>query len=81
MVKIFTKNKDGKIELTEEELKSILDESYWEGYRKSIFYYATPNVLTNDVWKNDITWTSLSTSSSVTLRSPEESNLTNKTTS
>lgn len=75
MVKIFTKNKDGKIELTEEELKNILDESYWEGYRNSNFIYTTPN----DFWKHDITWTCSSTSASpnVTFRSPEESSLTN----
>jgi len=33
MIKVFTTNKDGKIELTKDELKKLLDEAYWEGYR------------------------------------------------
>lgn len=33
MIKIFTTNKNNKIELTKEELKELLDEAYWEGYR------------------------------------------------
>ena len=32
MIKVFTTNKDGKIELTKDELKALLDEAYWEGY-------------------------------------------------
>ena len=32
LIKVFTKNINGKIELTEEELRKILDEAYWEGY-------------------------------------------------
>lgn len=31
-IKVFTKNNVGKIEFTEEELKNLLDEVYWEGY-------------------------------------------------
>lgn len=33
MIKVFTLNKNNKIELTEKELKALLDEAYWEGYR------------------------------------------------
>ena len=33
MIKIFTTGKDGKITLTGKELKELLDEAYWEGYR------------------------------------------------
>lgn len=33
MIKIFTTGKDGKISLTGRELKELLDEAYWEGYR------------------------------------------------
>lgn len=33
MIKIFTTGKDGKISLTGKELKELLDEAYWEGYR------------------------------------------------
>lgn len=28
MIKVFTTNKDGKIELTKDELKALLDEAY-----------------------------------------------------
>lgn len=35
MIKVFTLNNYGKIELTKEELQSLLDEAYWEG-RKSV---------------------------------------------
>ena len=45
MIKVFTTNKDGKIELTKDELKGLLDEAYWEGYRanSTIYTYQTPN--------------------------------------
>ena len=45
MIKFFTKNNDGKIALTPEELKSLLDEAYWEGYRSNntTVTYTTPN--------------------------------------
>ena len=33
MIKVFTTNKDGKIELTKEELQALLDEAYWDGYK------------------------------------------------
>lgn len=45
MIKIFTLNKNKKIELTEKELKQLLDQVYWEGYRdnnKSSWTYTTP---------------------------------------
>ena len=44
MIKVFTTNKDGKIELTKDELKKLLDEAYWEGYRaNNVWAYQTPN--------------------------------------
>ena len=45
MIKVFTTNKNGKIELTKDELKKLLDEAYWEGYRanSTIYTYQTPN--------------------------------------
>lgn len=33
MIRVFTLNKNNKIELTKEELQKLLDESYWDGYR------------------------------------------------
>lgn len=35
MIKIFTTNKNGKIELTKDELKNLLDDAYWEGFRNN----------------------------------------------
>lgn len=51
MIKIFTTNKNGKIELTKDELKSLLDEAYWEGYYKNhnSYTYATPTIN----WSSD----------------------------
>ncbi len=44
MIKVFTTNKSGKIELTEKELKQLLDDVYWEGYRDNnhTWTYTTP---------------------------------------
>ena len=45
-VKVFTKNKDNKIEFTEKELKDLLDEVYREGVsdgsRSPYYTYTTP---------------------------------------
>lgn len=41
MIKVFTLNKNGKIELTKKELEQLLNESYWEGYRNSNNNYWT----------------------------------------
>lgn len=49
MIKIFTTNKNGKIELTKEELKEILDEAYWEGYKANTgitWTYKSPSITT-----------------------------------
>ena len=49
MIKVFTTNKDGKIELTKDELKALLDEAYWDGYRANGHYiYSTP--ITTPWW-------------------------------
>lgn len=44
MIKVFTTEKDGKITLTAKELKELLDEAYWEGYRANnhTWTYSTP---------------------------------------
>ena len=72
MVKIFTTNKDGKIELTKDELKSLLDDAYWEGYRANnhMYVYNTPN------W-TPYTWTVSGTNTTIT--SSDFSNDTNNT--
>ena len=45
MIKVFTTNKDGKIELTKDELKNLLDQAYWDGFKENCttFTYQTPN--------------------------------------
>ena len=46
MIKVFTTNKNGKIELTKDELKKLLDEAYWEGYianNNLTYVYNTPS--------------------------------------
>lgn len=47
MIKSFKFNKNNKIELTKEQLKSLLDDAYWEGYRSAsggtTWTYTTPN--------------------------------------
>lgn len=45
MIKVFTTNKNNKIEFTKEELQKLLDEAYWDGYRANsgTWTYTTPN--------------------------------------
>lgn len=63
MVKVFTTNKNGKIELTKDELKQLLDEAYWEGYRDNnhSWTYTTPS----NWWKEPYYYTITTTSSSL----------------
>lgn len=51
MIKIFTRDSDGKVSLTPEELKDLLDEAYWEGYKANCktVTYTIPN-WTPYVW-------------------------------
>ena len=76
MIKIFTMNKNGKIELSKEELQKLLDDSYWEGYRASsgtIYTYHSPtigspwtitcNTATNTATANTIDLNTVTTSS------------------
>lgn len=43
MIKVFTLNKNNKIELTQKELEELLNESFWEGYNKNNTYiYTSP---------------------------------------
>lgn len=70
MIKVFTTNKEGKIELTKDELKALLDEAYWDGYRNNNnWVYTTPS------W-SPYTW-STGTTSNITLRS-NDTTVTNK---
>lgn len=43
MIKVFTLNKNGKIELTKEQLESLLNEAYYEGKGyHGTYVYTTP---------------------------------------
>lgn len=46
IIRVFTLNNNGKIEITEEELRKLLDDSYWEGYYDSgkSWTYTSPNI-------------------------------------
>lgn len=66
MIKVFTTNKDGKVELTTKELKEILDEAYWEGYKANnlSWTYNTPN------WKPYVCTTN-GTNTTITLNAED----------
>lgn len=81
MIKIFTLNKNGKIELTKEELEQLLNESYWEGYRNNNnswiytsptpykWYSNTPYTISmSSVSSSDISTGSVSSSDLITLK-------------
>ena len=43
IVKVFQKNKNGKIEFTQKELENLLNQVYWDGYRaNSTWTWTTP---------------------------------------
>ena len=71
MIKVFTLNKNGKIELTKKELEQLLNESYWEGYRNNNNYwtYTSP---TPYKWCSNTPYTistgSISSSDSITIK-------------
>ncbi len=55
MIKVFTLNKNNKIELTKQELEDLLNESFWEGYERNNTYaytspytYKSPYYVTSD---------------------------------
>ena len=45
IVKVFQINKNGKIEFSREELETLLNEIYWDGYNSAnnTWTYKTPN--------------------------------------
>lgn len=72
MIKVFTVNKNGKIELTEKELRKLLDDVYWEGYRDNnkTWTYSTPLVYPYYQYTGDIT-TATSTASTATINAAD----------
>ena len=62
IVKVFQTNKNGKIEFTKEELETLLNEVYWDGYRaNSTSTWTTPlsypTYATTDLKTNSATFT------------------------
>lgn len=56
MIKVFTLNKNNKIELTEKELEQLLNESFWEGYNKrNTYVYNSPSI--NSPYITTTPWT------------------------
>lgn len=59
MIKVFTLNKNGKIELTEKQLKKLLDDVYWEGYRDNKHYtWSSPMTYPYYYYSSEISTTS-----------------------
>lgn len=77
MIKVFTTDKDGKVKLSTKELKELLDEAYWEGYRanKSSWTYSTPSwspyYYTTSANGSSITLNSDNTSTTATINGGE----------
>ena len=69
MVHVFTTNKNGKIELTKDELKKLLDEAYWDGYRANsgTYTYTTPSWVPYTWTINGTTLNCSTTSNSETI--------------
>lgn len=82
MIKVFTLNKNGKIELTKTELEQLLNESYWEGYRSyNSWTYSSPSsysptITYKDWWTNTATTTNkpytISSSDSITIKTNQK---------
>ena len=45
-IKVFVLNKNNKIELTEKELKELLDDAYNEGRKSHVFCWEPPTITT-----------------------------------
>ncbi len=60
MVKVFTFNKNGKLEFTKEELEKILNEAWNDGYNTGIrnsYTYTSPAMINNPNWWGGIKYT------------------------
>ena len=70
-IKIFTPNENGKIELTKEELESLLNESYRQGwndkpYYRDYYYSTYSNTLTGTAADTAYAYNISDNSSSIT---------------
>jgi len=71
-VVVIEKNKDGKIELTKEELQKMLDDAYTQGYTDGKGRYDTITYPSYPVWYTTSTTNAIS-KDSVTLNGNEVS--------
>lgn len=78
MIKVFTKNKNNKIELSEKELKELLDEAYWDGYRSNTSTYVYSSPLRS--WWDPYVYTTTGTSVTLSNNITTEDNITLNTT-
>lgn len=78
MIKVFEKNKNGKIQFSIQELEKILNEAYWEGYNyasRNVWTYTTPNY-----WTGTSPYIFTSNASSATITGTTTNNTTNTNT-
>lgn len=66
MVKVFTTNKNGKIEFTEQELEKLLNEVWNDGYNRHGSYWWSSPTITTPSW--------CTTSSNITINCEGETN-------
>ena len=71
-VVVIEKNKDGKIELTKEELQKMLDDAYTQGYTDGKGRYDTITYPSYPIWYTASN-TNATTKDSVTLNASEVS--------
>ena len=78
MIKVFTLNKNNKIELTKEELEKLLNQSFWEGYYRNNHTYTYTSPSLTSPWTSTITTatnktlTTATTDNSITIKCNNE---------
>ena len=80
MIKVFTLNKNNKIEFTKDELQKLLDEAYWDGYRNNHYWtWTSPSWTVNGpssitTCSNEVprTFTTSTNTEGIVYKSPSE---------
>jgi hypothetical protein len=72
-VVVIEKNKDGKIELTKEELQKMLDDAYTQGYTDGKGRYETITYPSYPAWRYTTASTNLTSKDTVTLNGTDVS--------
>ena len=60
MVKVFTPNKDGKIEFTKDELEKLLNEVWYDGRNSATYTWTSPWTITTTPYDHTVTTTASS---------------------